>query len=357
MEKSTCLHGIYLLLSILLVTLFIGCDSNKKMEKGNIAGISQNIQNCEEVYPFKEGLALVSQNGKYGFINTQGEIVIPCKYELATDFSEGLAVVKLNGKYGYVDEEGNDTFLKANSDELEYSAIDNAITNLSSERYDLVSCNGKYGIYDKDKTEILPLYYDMIWNTIEDGNNDFFIVELDGKKGVVLKMGTTLIPIEFDNIDYSDGIYHGFFEVEQNGKLGLFDKNGNNIVPCQYDNVQLNQTGYPFGIFVVRQDDKYGCVVNGEERIPCNYYSVIVTENYIITSLDGELNPRRAMDISNKHQVYDNGYRISEDGYSIDDEITRNMDDEYFSSDDNLTNRLLQKEKEIRSAVDELAGN
>ena len=98
---------------------------------------------------------------------------------------------------------------------------------------------------------------------------------------------------------------HGFFEVEQNGKLGLFDKNGNNIVPCQYDNVQLNQTGYPFGIFVVRQDDKYGCVVNGEERIPCNYYSVIVTEDYIITSLEGELNPRRAMDISNKHQVYD----------------------------------------------------
>lgn len=69
--------------------------------------------------------------------------------------------------------------------------------------------------------------------------------------------------------------------------------------------------------FVVRQDDKYGCVVNGEERIPCNYYSVIVTEDYIITSLEGELNPRRAMDISNKHQVYDNGYRISDDGNTL----------------------------------------
>lgn len=85
----------------------------------------------------------------------------------------------------------------------------------------------------------------------------------------------------------------------------------------------MNQTGYPFGIFVVRQDDKYGCVVNGEERIPCNYYSVIVTEDYIITSLEGELNPRRAMDISNKHQVYDNGYRISDDGNYINDEITK----------------------------------
>ena len=97
-----------------------------------------------------------------------------------------------------------------------------------------------------------------------------------------------------------------------------------------------------------------------KKRIPCNYYSVIVTEDYIITSLEGELNPRRAMDISNKHQVYDNGYRISDDGNYINDEITKNMDNEYLSSDgnredDNLTNRLLQKEKEIRSAIDELA--
>ena len=66
------------------------------------------------------------------------------------------------------------------------------------------------------------------------------------------------------------------------------------------------------------------------------------------------------MDISNKHQVYDNGYRISDDGNYINDEITKNMDNEYLSSDgnredDNLTNRLLQKEKEIRSAIDELA--
>lgn len=112
----------------------------------------------------------------------------------------------------------------------------------------------------------------------------------------------------------------------------------------------MNQTGYPFGIFVVRQDDKYGCVVNGEERIPCNYYSVIVTEDYIITSLEGELNPRRAMDISNKHQVYDNGYRISDDGNYINDEITKNMDNEYLSSDgnredDNLTIDCCKKKR------------
>lgn len=135
----------------------------------------------------------------------------------------------------------------------------------------------------------------------------FFIVELDGKKGVLLSHETPFVSIEFDNIYYDDGVYQGFFEVELNGKVGLFDKNGNNVVPCRYDNVQLNRIGYPYGIFIVRQGDKYGCVINGKEMIPCNYYSIIITDDYIMTSLHGE-SSQVAMNISNKYQVYENGY-------------------------------------------------
>ena len=177
----------------------------------------------------------------------------------------------------------------------------------SSEKYNLVKCEGKCGIYDVDEVEILPLRYDGILCTIEDGNNDFFIVELDGKKGVLLSHETPFVSIEFDNIYYDDGVYQGFFEVELNGKVGLFDKNGNNVVPCRYDNVQLNRIGYPYGIFIVRQGDKYGCVINGKEMIPCNYYSIIITDDYIMTSLHGE-SSQVAMNISNKYQVYENGY-------------------------------------------------
>ena len=56
----------------------------------------------EEVDAFIVGLAKVAINGKYGFINTLGEVVIPCEYDDADHFSEGLATVRINGKYGYI---------------------------------------------------------------------------------------------------------------------------------------------------------------------------------------------------------------------------------------------------------------
>jgi hypothetical protein len=56
---------------------------------------------------FYDGLAYVyTKDYKRGFINTQGEFVIPCKYEDARDFSQGLAWVQLNNKWGCIDKEG-----------------------------------------------------------------------------------------------------------------------------------------------------------------------------------------------------------------------------------------------------------
>ncbi|MGN1002911.1 MAG: WG repeat-containing protein [Oscillospiraceae bacterium] len=47
----------------------------------------------EEAGQFSDGLAAVKMNGKWGYINTQGEVVIPFQYEMAFMFSEGKAVV------------------------------------------------------------------------------------------------------------------------------------------------------------------------------------------------------------------------------------------------------------------------
>ena len=60
----------------------------------------------ERVSEFSEGLAPVWQNDKCGFINTEGEVVIPCMYDNAWSFSEGLAGVKENGKWGYINTKG-----------------------------------------------------------------------------------------------------------------------------------------------------------------------------------------------------------------------------------------------------------
>lgn len=50
---------------------------------------------------FSEGLALViTRNGKYGYINTAGRMVIPTLYDRAYDFSDGLALVGISNPQG-----------------------------------------------------------------------------------------------------------------------------------------------------------------------------------------------------------------------------------------------------------------
>jgi hypothetical protein len=59
---------------------------------------------------FREGLAVVQKNGKYGYINREGVEVVPCVYDGAWGFSEGLARVRKNGKWGYINREGVEYF-------------------------------------------------------------------------------------------------------------------------------------------------------------------------------------------------------------------------------------------------------
>ncbi len=77
-------------------------------------GFSDN--RCFETYPtdimtwgkgFSEGLAKITVNGKVGFINTKGEIVVKPTLKDASYFSENLAPFENNnGKWGYVNGKG-----------------------------------------------------------------------------------------------------------------------------------------------------------------------------------------------------------------------------------------------------------
>ncbi len=55
---------------------------------------------------FAEGLASVSQQGKWGFINKTGKVLVPVEYETTLHFEDGLAAVKLNNEWGFVNNTG-----------------------------------------------------------------------------------------------------------------------------------------------------------------------------------------------------------------------------------------------------------
>lgn len=55
---------------------------------------------------FFEGLAPIAIGRSYGYIDESGSIAIEPQFDLTSDFSEGLAYVWTSGKYGYIDRTG-----------------------------------------------------------------------------------------------------------------------------------------------------------------------------------------------------------------------------------------------------------
>ena len=51
--------------------------------------------------------AAVKIDGKWGFIDNQGQLVLEAEYEDAKSFQNGYAPIKKNGKWGYIDINGN----------------------------------------------------------------------------------------------------------------------------------------------------------------------------------------------------------------------------------------------------------
>jgi WG containing repeat len=56
--------------------------------------------------PFSDGLAVVSADDQFGYIDPTGTYVIPPQYSYAESFSEGRAVVGDDDEYWYIGHDG-----------------------------------------------------------------------------------------------------------------------------------------------------------------------------------------------------------------------------------------------------------
>lgn len=114
---------------------------------------------------FYDGLAKIERNGEYGFINTKGEVAIPCKYDDAQDFSNGMAAVMRGGKYGYINTKGEEV-IPCKFDKV-YGFFEGRAAIMIGEYPDK-----KWGFIDKngvvafisDDAELIDLFYEGIWD-------------------------------------------------------------------------------------------------------------------------------------------------------------------------------------------------
>ena len=188
--------------------------------------------------PFKNGFAaIVSEEGKAGFIDTEGNIVIKMEYDAAAEFSED----------GYV------VVGKKNEENMTYSVINakgEKMFSFNSDKYSDVRTGfvgGSMAVVKDDK-----------------------IVYLDSEGKQMMKVGEN----KGSNDDY--GIYNGLtIFANDEGNFGVKNKDGEVVIKAKYDDLKPNRDGS----FLASKDGKYA-IVNGEgQQLSADEYKDIIRIN------------------------------------------------------------------------------
>ena len=163
------------------------------------------------------GLIKVRLDGKYGFINKDGEEIIPCKYEDADAFSDGLAKVKSAEGWGFVNENGEEII------PCKYEDADAFSGGLAR-----VKTAEGWGFVNKDGEEIIPCKYKDA-DAFSDG-----LARVHSKEGwgFINKDGEEIIPCKYK---YADAFSYGLARVQSKEGWGFVNKDGEEIISCKYE--------------------------------------------------------------------------------------------------------------------------
>lgn len=230
----------------------------------------------------------VRRGDLWGYIDSDGNPVVPPRYDKAGVFYDGMARVMKDGLIGYVDAEGREVItpqfreaqpfvngyaeIKQQSTvwEYRYAYINRHGEIISDSLYDparysqdvglaVVSQNGQFGYIDENGKRKIPLQYDEAYAFMGGQAR----VKKDGKYGFINSRGEAITPMEYDFADdfppykttryYDDGM---LARVKKADKYGFIDRQGKYAVPLKYDAASPFNGDYA----VVRRHDKEGLI-------------------------------------------------------------------------------------------------
>jgi hypothetical protein len=233
---------------------------------------------------FSSGLAPVSSGRKWGFVDRNGKIVIDTIYDHVSNFSCNRACVTRDGKYGYIDLSGKLIT------EIKYSTWNVKLNpgQPFKNNFAIVEMNGKPGMIDTAGKEILPCgEYSGIWwqeeygfyilnrGAYSDASRKIFypngqlINSMDCRDPVLFRGGPRLVALSaHDSVFF----YQALNGDTLNNRIYHF---GSNSIPTWY-------LGFHEGLGLIIENSNVGFIdVTGKTVVPCKYYKVTSFENGI----------------------------------------------------------------------------
>ncbi|MBE6733512.1 MAG: hypothetical protein E7561_05915 [Ruminococcaceae bacterium] len=264
---------------------------------------------CDGFGMFCEGITQAYKDGKVGFVNTAGRWLAEPIYSEAQNFSEGFGGVKNDeGKWGYIDTNGEVVF------PLEYDNISEFRNGYAlaekGEKTFIIDTNGNKVITDGTAVAVNPGYdcTGQIETLIFSGaNKDIACVKLEGEENYcyidrnfnVLTESIYPYPVMFTEEDYAVTILPNRFGVENYTVLTVDRTNGISIktaITSEKPITDLDFDGTPFfqigdRLYDIKGQDLFG--MDFEKFIylydNSNLINAVYEGQYACVNFEGEL--------------------------------------------------------------------
>jgi hypothetical protein len=177
----------------------------------------------DRIYPFSDGLAMVTLDGKFGFVDINGDFIVPLgRYDGGNVFSEGVAVVSRGDETFLIDNKGNEI----ESFSLQVPLFRNPFAGGLIMFYDTEV--RKRGFIDMTGSIVTESIYDDLNTRVGDSSEGMIMVAIDEKWGFIDSTGRQVVQCKYDRVEHFS---YGMARVWLNDEMGLIDKNGNYIFP------------------------------------------------------------------------------------------------------------------------------
>ena len=271
--------------------------------------------------PYEKSVLKYMQEGKYGLIDFQGNIVAKAQYEEITglDYREGLLKVKKNGKFGVINMNGK-TVIKCKYDTVESDEYFEEGVNYDKAGFivgDKFGDTYKYGFIDSKGTQILKNKYSQIERiTNKKQNDDIYLVAFDGDKAGLFVNNKNVIKNKYEDIAYDET--NNCLVLQEDSKQGISDLEGNVKIDIKYDNIFIS------GKYINAQKDGEVDIYNypscqiehyenvvGLNQTNNDRYTIAIMNNDKYKLLDNENNQLKDAEFDYLEYVYGNYYIAS----------------------------------------------